>query len=284
MFKTILLATDGSPYAQGAMLYTGWFAERLGANVKILFVQDRRLLEGPLRMSYQILPGGIPGGTPSTRFIEDLRAELQRTGDSVLAETKTRLEKRAGDIKTVNEAGIVDETILTHSRTCDIVVMGAKGQHSEFTRTTLGSTTDRVIRRTVAPVLVCPDSFKPVERAMVAYDQSVAANKALHIACDLAHQMGLELIIINVVEKGELNESSQLLAEAADLASSHEIKFSTIAREGPPEEQILEAMEQQGAQLLMMGLRARRRIVELFLGSTATHILNKAMYPVLVVS
>jgi nucleotide-binding universal stress UspA family protein len=136
----------------------------------------------------------------------------------------------------------------------------------------------------VAPALVCPDFFKPIQRAMVAYDQSDAANKALHIACDLAHALEIELAIINVVEKGEVNESSQVLAEAAEMARSHEVAFTTVAREGLPEEQIMAAMEGQEAQLLIMGMQAQRRIVELFLGSTATHILNKAKFPVLVVS
>lgn len=284
MFRSILLATDGSPYAQTAMLYAQWLAERLKANLKILFVQDRRLIEGPLRMSYQILPGGIPGGTPSTKYMEDLKAELQQMGDELLARMKAQLEPRIGEVKTINEAGIVDETILAHSRTSDLVVLGAKGQHSEFTRAMLGSTADRVIRRAVAPALVCPDYFKPIERAMLAYDQSDASNKALHIACDLAHALGIELTIINVVERGEVNESTQVLAEAAEMARSHEIQFTSVAREGLPEEQIMLAMEEQDAQLLIMGMQAKRRIVELFLGSTATHILNKAKYPVLAVS
>ena len=47
MYQKILYCTDGSPAADVAGDYAVWFAKRLGACLRALYITDIRLLEGP---------------------------------------------------------------------------------------------------------------------------------------------------------------------------------------------------------------------------------------------
>ena len=60
MYKDILFCTDGSPAADVAGDYAIWFAKKLGARLRALYITDIRLLEGPWMADLSSAVGAQP--------------------------------------------------------------------------------------------------------------------------------------------------------------------------------------------------------------------------------
>jgi nucleotide-binding universal stress UspA family protein len=65
------------------------------------------------------------------------------------------------------------------------------------------------------------------------------------------------------------------------LKESGETKVSTVIREGHPADEILKAVEEIGADLIMLGSRGKR-VTHTFMGSVSREVVNRADVPVFV--
>ncbi len=68
----------------------------------------------------------------------------------------------------------------------DLIAMGKRGEHAKWGRDLLGSTAENVARRSATPVLLAESTSRPMNKALVLFDGSHSANRALKLAADLA--------------------------------------------------------------------------------------------------
>jgi hypothetical protein len=59
------------------------------------------------------------------------------------------------------------------------VVIGKRGEATDFAKGHLGSNLERVARSSRKPILVAARAFRPITRFLIAYDGGASANKAL---------------------------------------------------------------------------------------------------------
>jgi nucleotide-binding universal stress UspA family protein len=134
-FRSILCPVDLSASSRAALRQAGVVAERFGASLTVLFVDDPLLSRAALK------------------FDED---ELARR---TKAELERFVEKTIGNVRCTYEivAGDPAEEILKAARRlgADLIVMGTQG-HRGPKRLFFGSTADAVLRRSTVPVLVAP--------------------------------------------------------------------------------------------------------------------------------
>ena len=105
-------------------------------------------------------------------------------GRAVLAGAEVRL-RAAGltALHPLHRHGGIVETIVEREAEADLVVIGKRGASREFASDHIGSKVERVVRASVKPVLVASRKIETPSAAVIAFDGSAGAFKAVdHVA------------------------------------------------------------------------------------------------------
>ena len=139
------------------------------------------------------------------------------------------------------------------------------------------------------------------KRILVPVDFSEASKKAVTYGLTLADQFNAKLILAHIVpessalayafptetfeiEKEQVEKAQSAIEDLvpAEYAAQHNIQ--KIVKTGSIEAELLAIVQNEGADLVVMGTHGRRRLGRWFLGSVTEHILRKVPVPVLTVS
>lgn len=134
---------------------------------------------------------------------------------------------------------------------------------------------------------------------LLATDGSDDAAAALEHAIEIARSTGATLHAISVVETRTAYDNAiidpeevreNLRADASDAveraqsaASEAGVECHTTVAEGPPPERILDAIDEIGADAVVVGATGRSGFKRLVLGGTAERLLEAASVPVIVI-
>lgn len=136
-----------------------------------------------------------------------------------------------------------------------------------------------------------------IRNILVAVDESQASRAALDLAARLAVGLRARVSVVHVVEVNAASATfamtgipAQTLAtwtrgmlERAMTRVPAGVHGEMIVRQGAAADQILVAVKESHADILVMGRHNRGRLEKLFLGSTAEAVLHQAACPVLTV-
>ena len=178
---TILVANDFSNHAANAVNRVALLADEINVSkVTMLHVfEEPRLI--PFRQ-ISSAPPNVNG-----RRIENAKRQLEAIADQLRLRTSLRVESRV-------EVGNVVTAIQCFATPVGLLVLGAQGSHPlrDFA---LGSTAQRVLRKTFVPVLVVRRRAEAHYRqVLVAVDFQSDARCALEYAQALAPQARLNLV------------------------------------------------------------------------------------------
>jgi nucleotide-binding universal stress UspA family protein len=277
MFKNILLCTDGSPAAAVAGDYAIWLAHRLKARVRILYVTDIRILEGPMLADLS----GAVGAQPYTALLPQLKQLQSEKANTILDAAAKRCRAKGVDCEVFHDTGSLVHTMLEHERTADLVVLGQRGEHAQWLGDMLGASVERMVRASIKPCLVTPGKFHEITHALLAYDGSAESAKALHAGLNLASVLRIKITIITACQREHEETASRVLQQAHELARERKIPAEAQLVHGNAETEILRLCDETHADLIVMGAYGHTRIRELILGSTTSHVIRKARVPVL---
>lgn len=124
---------------------------------------------------------------------------------------------------------------------------------------------------------------------LVGYKPSPEGTAALRRAVSEASRSSERLVVLNSGEEPVDNEgpvSVEIVQDALTELISHagvEHEIRQLSKSDNPAEAILEAAEQVGATLIVIGIRRRSPVGKLLMGSTAQRILLEADCPVIAV-
>lgn len=265
----ILLATDGSFQARGAEVLAEWLCYKLSAKLVALYVADSRLI----RVQELLDLGALT--IPLSVYREELERAMAAKGQALLERIRRSAEQAGLQTETVMETGVPHEVILRHVRSADLLVLGRSGEAHGGSFAGLGSTVDRVLRASPTPVLVAPTDYVEIEGAILGYNASGSAVRALHTLASLAKPLGLPVRVLSVHEDPALAGAWAL--EAETYLKDQGLRVEALALSGDPAEHLLAL--QGPADLLALGAPVRR----LVLGSTAEYVVRHAVGPVLTV-
>jgi nucleotide-binding universal stress UspA family protein len=137
MFKTIVLALDGSEDSRRAIPVAANLARQDGARVVVAHVE-------------QDVAGKGGGPIPATE--DEIQAEVRKQSEQLSAEgIETTVEMRT--IVLGGPAGPISE--IAREADADLIVVGTRG-HSAAAGVLLGSVTQRLLHKAPCPVLVVP--------------------------------------------------------------------------------------------------------------------------------
>jgi nucleotide-binding universal stress UspA family protein len=139
MFKTIVLALDGSDGSRKAIPFATQLAQEGKAAILIAHVEERSLGKG---------------GGPLHVDEEEIKAEIRKQADELSAQgIDTRIQMI--DVMLGGPAHAIEE--IANNAGADLIVIGTRG-HSPIAGLLLGSVTQRLLHIARRPVLAIPEA------------------------------------------------------------------------------------------------------------------------------
>jgi nucleotide-binding universal stress UspA family protein len=199
--------------------------------------------------------------------------------------------------------------ILRAAVAADIVIMGTHGR-TGLQRLLHGSVTERVLRRSAAPVLAVPRSVwnEPqrairIENVLCAVDFSEPSVLAVEYAASIAAAAGAGLVLSHVLEWSEEEEEKEATpgtgrsifpsSEEDAMARLNELLTDEMRSRcapslsigyGPPADEVLRLIHELKADLVVLGIRRRNPIDRAVFGSTTRRLIQESACAVLTVS
>ncbi|WP_251343480.1 universal stress protein [Haloplanus halophilus] len=286
MFDRILFPTDGSDGAAAAFDHVLDLADAHDATVSVLYVADTT------RDSV-------------TRIGDQVVDALELEGTEIVSEATERASDRG--VATVAEVlqGEPYSTIVDYAAAsdADLIVMPTHGRRG-LGRFLLGSTTERVVRRSDVPILtIRPDEDvrvrHPYRNVLVPTDGSDPAGAALDLALGVVSAEAAALHLLSVVDVASLGvdvradiavdsleaSANEVLDDAERTATAAgvdpaaaTVEFGTsIARA------IRTYVEERDVDLVVVGTHGRTGFDRYVLGSVTEKLVRTAPVPVLAV-
>lgn len=140
MYDTVLLPTDGSEVAAGAVDHAIDAATRHDATVHVLYVVDESVANAA--------PGLAMG---------EINEKLEDEGERAIAQLEEGINEAGLDTETAIRVGAPDDEVLKYVDEvgADLVTMGTTGKRI-VERERVGSVTDALVRKANVPVLAVP--------------------------------------------------------------------------------------------------------------------------------
>jgi nucleotide-binding universal stress UspA family protein len=183
----------------------------------------------------------------------------------------------------------------------DLIVVGGPDRQSFHL---LGSTAERLVRKSFAPVLVTRKPLSHIaERFLVPTDFSLAARQAAEVGINLAQSFGGRIFFFHAFDPtpwysypydeealGLMTIPELTMDDVEDDWVSFLGKLPTASvpwqartEEGRPADKIVKYAEEIDADLIIMGTHGRTGLEYILLGSVAEGIVRRASSPVLII-
>jgi nucleotide-binding universal stress UspA family protein len=278
MIRHLLVHLDHTPASPGRLEAALALAAACGAQITALYLIAEPFLRN------------MAGLHAPAEVIREHLAHAEAEAEAVFAAARELADRRKVSLATRHETGSVDRlpTLLGRdARTADLVIVGQPNPETGGADEALLA--EAAFMDSGRPALVVPyaDSqaaTMPPRRAMVAWDGSREAARAVHDALPLL-RLAEEAIIL-IVDARDLGTrvGQQPGADVAAHLAHHEVR----ARVKPVQsgrtgigELILAQAGEEGADLLVMGGYGHSRLREMLVGGVTRHLLEHTTVPVL---
>jgi len=274
MIKRILVGIDTSEHSRTAQAYAFYLARRLAATLIGVHVVDIVSIEGSF---FHDISGSL-GLEPYLDFSSRMREILNARGKAVLEDFTQAARRENLAVETVLDTGVVPNQLCERAKAADLLMIGHRGVNERFSTGLLGSTTESVARKSPRPMLVSPIRFREVTRALLAYDGSDRASRAMRAAAEFVSTLDVPLVVITVARDLKLGERT--LDQARSYLEPYSIRAEFKLVPGHAHEGIISSLKEFAADLLFIGAYGHSRIIEMVLGSNTEYVLRNAPCPV----
>jgi len=276
MFHSILLPIDGSEYSASSTRYAIQAAKRFDARVRALYVIDIKRLAAPLLNDVALCLGisSVPN------LEETYRTTLTQIGNTVLESCLRKCRSAGVECETLLQTGIVSDVICQEAHKVDLVIMGHRGENSQWGSRLFGSVFEATIRQINRPVFVVSKFRQTINRVLAAYDGSNHSSNALKVAVDFCAHEDLPLHVLVVSEAHD--DEKPLQEEVESFLTPYKVDWHLERGAGDPCEVITAKARELNADVIAMGAYGHSRIKELLVGSTTDYVIRNASCPVLV--
>jgi nucleotide-binding universal stress UspA family protein len=285
----ILATTDFSAPARHAADRAARVAHETGAALTLMHV----LPGGALQELRQWLGSG-----------HAMEQQLHDDADRQLAQLAADLQgHRHVAVRSLHASGSVLDEILREAEALDaeLLVLGARGT-GFLRRLVLGSTSERLLRRTSLPVLVVRQTpHEPYRRALVALDFSPWSARAIALARRAApharlllfnafqvpfeeklHFAGVDAATIDLYRQRARVQATQRLHALAAASGLKAGDWEPCIVEGEASQRIIEHEQEKDCDLVVLGKHGQSATEDLLLGSVSKHVLAEGSTDVLV--
>jgi len=270
--KTLLLATDGSHFSDGAVQEAIFFGQACRARVVVLHVvhTEAESIKAANSTVMQRQQEMAPHLDQIRKMAQDSGVEIE-----VVVVGSGKPEKT-----------IVDQARL---RNADAILMGRHGKTGRLSLL-VGNMTARVIGQGFPRVLVVPKDFLITgAHVLLALDGSPNSRLAAQEALSLSRTCTTmeRLTVMSVVKKDdEQPQAREMVDEVCAQCRSEGLRTvcEPLVQVGNPAELIVQAARDRGVDMILMGGRGKRFMAKMFMGSVTENVIGQAHCAVLVVT
>lgn len=288
--QNLLAATDFSAPARHAAARAVRLTRITGAQLTLLHVMSQSAVD---RLRDLL---GAETASVEQRLMDQAQGQLQRLADEIAQPHGVPASVRLSVAPLLNEI-----TAQADSIDADLLVMGARGEN--FMRhLLLGSTSERLLRRTSRPILVVkqlpiddyqrvllPVDFSPWSREALMLAQKIAPRAELIVlhAFDVPfesklHYAGVEEHVINDCRaRAKKAAFARLRALVADAGLDPSAPHYCVLH-GNATRHIIEQEQEEDCDLIVLGKHGQSKFEELLLGSVTKHVLAESTCDVVV--
>lgn len=270
--KTLLLATDGSPFSEGAIQEAIFFSQACGTRLIVLHAM---LIEAESAMAAHSLT--IQRQQEIAPHLSQIRKMAQDSGIEIetMVLSTNSLEKT-----------IVEQARLSQA---DVILMGRHGKTARLSLL-LGSVTAKVIGLGFPKVLVVPRNFLVTgTHVLLTMDGSpnslLAAQEALSLCRRCTTLQRLTVMSVAKSTK-ELVLAEKMTHEVCSQVRAEKFHGSCepLALVGNPVELIVQIAEKENADMIMMGGHGKKSMSKIIMGHVTENVIGRAHCAVLVVT
>lgn len=280
----LLAATDFSSAARNAVVRAARLAHATGAQLALLHVMSQR--------AFDELRKFLGAGT------EPVAARLEEQASEELKGLAAELEARFGaraDVQLARGTVLHEIAARADSMEADLLVVGGHGE-GLMRQLLIGSTSERLLRRTSRPMLVVKQApLDEYRRVLVPVDFSPWSGGALRLARVVAPHA--ELCMLHVYEvpfEGKLRfagvdderiDQYRVVAKDAALDRLRQLTVEAgldfvtvrlIALQGYPARGVVDQGQAQDCDLIVLGKHGRNALEELLIGSVTKKVLAES--------
>lgn len=280
MLRSILVGLDVWSHRDSLTELAIRWSTPLGARVVGLGIID----EPGIRAIEPAWPvGGRVGQDPIMYEGYEARlAEAHRDVDRLLSALRERCSQANIASLTLARVGAPAEIIEREAQVADLVLLP---HHCRFRFTNRDDDADDTVRKVLKnaprPIVVVPSKKCAPGPAVVAYDGSMQAARALAAfeATGLAESGQVHIVCVSAPGNG----GAECAERAREFLSLHRIEANVevLTSTGPPVPLILERVEELRAGLVVMGAYGRPALREFVIGSVTRTILEACPVPVM---
>lgn len=279
--QTVLACVDGSAFSESVVDYAAWVSRTVDNPLKLLHNIEHR------HTPQFDLSGNIGLGTRE-HLLEELTNLEAKSSKLLMEQGKLMLEQAsvraatqgAVDITALQRHGSLADSLVEMEDEIRVLVMGVRGEDHENNQKQIGAQLETVIRNMHRPVLVVNRPFAaPPKRIMLAYDGSVAAQKALEMVATSPLYKGMSCHLVHVSKSAQTDAA--FLSEARAKLQAEGIEVESSSLQGEVESALMSYQRQHNIDMTVMGAFGHGRLRELLFGSTTVKMLCHSQVPLL---
>jgi nucleotide-binding universal stress UspA family protein len=268
MIQSILVPLDGSPYSEAALELGIRWAQRTRATLVGLGIVDEPTICKPEAT-------GIGGSAFKVRRDERRLDEARARVASFLERFTRRCADASVTCRSVEHVGLPSERILFEAEDHDLTLLGQRTYFHFETQQEADETLTAVLQASRRPVVAVPQKLPASRSAVVAYDGSPPAVRALEAFQKARLEEWHTVRVLSVAD--DLAEATRHAEEAARF-----LRFYTLPAEArplpasrDPVELLLEQVRDLHAGMLVMGAFGQAKLVTWWTGSTTQTVLKE---------
>jgi len=271
MIKRILVALSGTTCTTSAIRHAVELAKEHDAELTgvTIFDPDKLLDVGPVPL----------GGAAAAHELGEHRMQLATEHiEAAISEFETTCKNENIRCRVLRETGDSANRLLADWRYHDLTIIGLRGLFEYGVLNNHGHLVLDVIGNGLRPLLAVAEEYRPIQRAMIAYDGSPIAARAMKAFCmlDIWKPMPTTITCFS----GHQGDHVELLAEAGSYLEAHDCEQTTLYLDKKPNKCILDALEASNSDLLVLGAAKRSKLGRKLLGNTARYALENSTRPI----
>ncbi|HID96856.1 MAG TPA: universal stress protein [Thermodesulfobacteriaceae bacterium] len=267
--ETILLATDGSAYCEGAVQEAIFFGQACNARIVALYV---------VSVSSETATAVRAASVEKMKEIRPFFESFKKMAADSGIECET----------IVKESYQPEKTIVEEARRqkADIIIMGRHGKRG-LLQLLVGSMTAKVIGQRFPKVLVVPRNvIISGETVLLATDGSEFSRLVTEETISLAKNCSTlkNIVVISVVKRdSDLENARKIVRDVRKIMEANKIDVNCeyLAEIGSPAELIVERAKERSADMILMGGYGKG-LSKLLMGHVTERVIGKAECAVLV--
>jgi nucleotide-binding universal stress UspA family protein len=275
MFERILVPLDGSERAEAV----------LGQIDPILRSEDAEII------LFRAVEPWTDGYSPNWETTQSMQLKFEEESRAYLSKIENRLRDQGARVRSLlGQAPAADSILRAASQEgASLIAMSTHGR-TGLARWVFGSVAEKILRTSPIPLFLVRSLNTDSKgghlpkKILVPIDAADPSLDVVPCAVEIARLFGARVILLNVCEDHpQCSVAVPQMTRADEQFRKAGVSSEPVMRKGDPASEILDACEEQGADLIALATHGRSGVSRWVLGSVAEKVLRNAIVPLLVV-